>query len=194
MQEARAQRAKLAALKEWSHVNALDYQCFKHLKDTLLHNDLSERATALPKIIPSVTIPANGDAADDPPPRKKTRRVISDSEGSDTEPIIADHDGANDSINEDEDGGRDLPPIVKVEGDITDVSDDEDPPRPSLRVKVENGASREGSVASAGRKRRADSTESGNAIETYDLRELADQGHGGRVLFVFEKVAKPQYG
>lgn len=141
-----------------------------------------------------MTTPANGDAADDPPPRKKSRRVISDSEGSDTEPIVADNDGANDSIDEDEDRSRYLPPIVKTEGDVTDASDDEDELRPSLRVKVKNSASREGSVASAGRKRRAESTESGKASETYNLQELADQGHGGRVLFVFEKVAKPQYG
>lgn len=195
-QEARAQKAKLAALKAWSHVNALDYDCFKHLKDTLLHNDLSERASALPKVKPSVTIPANGAEAGDLPPLKKARRVVSDSEDSDTEAIVADRDGANDCVDEDGDdlSGRFLPPIVKIEGDITDVSDEEDEPHRSVRVKVKNGASRAGSEVSAGRKRRAESIDSGNAVETYDLQELADEGHGGRVLFVFEKVAMPQYG
>lgn len=194
MQEARAQKAKLAALKDWSHVNALDYQCFKHLKDTLLHNDLSSLASALPKITPTVTIPNDEDSeVGNLPPRKRTRRIVSDSEDSDAEAIVADDDGANNSV--DEDGDDCLPPNVQTKGEVTDISDEEEP-RPSVRVKNRNGASRAGSDESgptATRKRRAESSESSKAVETYDLQELADEGHGGRVLFVFEKIAKPQY-
>lgn len=163
----------------------------------MLHNDLSERASALPKVKPSVTIPANGAEAEAGlPPRKKTRRIVSDSGESEAGANVADDNGANDSVEEDDDdlNGRFLPPIVKIEGDITDVSDEEDEPRPSVHVKVKNGASRAGSEVSAGRKRRAESADSNNAVATYDLQELADEGHGGRVLFVFEKVAMPQYG
>lgn len=141
------------------------------------------------------------------PPRKKSRRVVSDSEGSDADAI---ENGANDSVDEDDfdsdanvENGRSLPPIMATEDDVTDMSDAEDDrPRPTAfrHVKAKNGDARAGSDSdevsvrpSARRKRRAESTESRKAAEMYDLQELADNGHGGRVLFVFEKIAKARF-
>lgn len=85
-----------------------------------------------------------------------------------------------DSDDEDEVGARTsvnraLSPDSEAGGDVTDASDEE------------------GGLVRGNRKRRARSSDSARPAETYDLQELADQGHGGRVLFVFEKIAKARF-
>lgn len=145
----------------------------------LLHNDLLKLSNQLPPIPPSVAIADN----DHRPPRKKARRVLDDTEGSGDEAVseAATDDKANASVDEDTidtDGGLVGPatPDIEAGWDMSDASD--------------TGWEPESGVSSARRKR---PTETDTGSNTYDLEQLAQDGHGGRVLFVFEKIAKARF-
>lgn len=164
----RAQQAKLAALKEWRHLDAFNGQSFRDVHDNLLYNMMreaykEEEDTSLGVNTGTSTGPSGASTpTDGMPPAKKRKGVF---------------DFIDMAVEEAE---TEATSTIVVDSTDEEEEDDDEPLELPRRRKRSSG----GSSKTTGTPVSADSR------KKHNLRKIAEGGQAGRVMFVFEKQSK----
>jgi DNA repair and recombination protein RAD54B len=166
-----AQQAKLAALKSWSHLDPFTPLSMRAVTDNLLYNlvreDYKERYMTNPAFMADTSASSSSRSrSDTPEPRSKKRKT----------------DGAH-SVpdSEDEGEGEDENEADSDASDEVVVPGRRKRPARAPKPKPKTASSSKFSFSSSDAERR------------HNLRTMAENGQGGRITYVFERVSKPGY-
>ncbi|KAL7417065.1 SNF2 family N-terminal domain-containing protein [Mrakia frigida] len=202
---------KLAALKEFTHVDCLDGGLTNMVKDDILKAIVRRASRKKTKPSESSSTVASSPPPRGPPPSQmpgKTKKIVEDSDDSDEyESVInsdeeggEDESSTKDQLDEEEDASDEplaLAPPAKRKSildrlDFEDIfSSKEDGRRDEDAMDVDDEALNEDDddveEEEGGKKKKSSAQEEFGGT---DLRKLAEAGQGGRVCFLFERVAE----
>ena len=196
LQAAEENTQKLASLKQWHHVDGFDKQSFEGLKDDVLYDMLwtDWKSLSLMEDVESTPSPASVPAnmfrsSTEASRHSKKLRVTETEEDMDTSPaqlFVWDSDVEPNiskgtiKVPSTSGSGSDARPSEKDDSDS-------DPERVVLSVPSKRKAKRTAPTTKSSSRL---AWVSPNLAKRHNLKEIAENGQGGRVMFVLEKVTE----
>ncbi|WRT64040.1 uncharacterized protein IL334_000967 [Kwoniella shivajii] len=192
---AQEQQQKLQALKKWNHYDAYDHNSFTNVKDTLLYNmlygvwDINEDA------LPGSALIDGDDLGDKRDLKRKKRKVTRSKNG-----IDGDDENENDvpdkildSASEDEEGNE-VGNKSAGPGSGSDESEDDSIIVPTKRKSTMKDKSKKNTRSARDPSQEYDDILGSNKVKRHNLKEIAEKGDTGRVMYIFEKISKAKLG
>lgn len=198
-QAAADKQAKLAALHEWTHIDATLASSKTQIQDPLLQGILDTSAKTAKKHSDTskasstrVSSPATGG---DKSMKSETDRISGTTHGSSTTGDVSNGDetaGSNEEPDTELSKATDIDLSLDCDDDPIDWPPSSQPVRPSVRPARSGPDSNndfEGEDVTNAIRQELDL---GLGTKKHDLQQLANSGQAGRILFIFEKVSGVQ--